>query len=149
MQALFDETAIGGEARAEEESSLVDQLEDLQAEYEEQVDQEDPNFIEDAFAACELGEALCKNAQEKEKEAKQKAASEKKESEKKTQLQKKPAAKEGEKAPEDKPVEPNLEYLWQLKDMGFPEDLGRLALIKVKNESVAAAVEAVVALQVE
>jgi len=33
--------------------------------------------------------------------------------------------------------------------MGFPEDLGKLALIKVKNESVAAAVEAVVALQVE
>jgi hypothetical protein len=33
--------------------------------------------------------------------------------------------------------------------MGFPEDLGKLALIKVKNESVAAAVEAVVSLQVE
>jgi hypothetical protein len=33
--------------------------------------------------------------------------------------------------------------------MGFPEDLSKLALIKVKNESVAAAVEAVVALQAE
>ena len=33
--------------------------------------------------------------------------------------------------------------------MGFPEDLGKLALVKVKNESVAAAVEAVVSLQVE
>jgi hypothetical protein len=35
----------------------------------------------------------------------------------------------------------------QLKDMGFPEDLATRALVKVKNESVAAAVEAVVALQ--
>jgi hypothetical protein len=33
--------------------------------------------------------------------------------------------------------------------MGFPEDLGRRALLQVKNESVAAAVEAVVALQAE
>ena len=33
--------------------------------------------------------------------------------------------------------------------MGFPEDLSKLALIKIKNESVAAAVEAVVALQAE
>jgi hypothetical protein len=30
--------------------------------------------------------------------------------------------------------------------MGFPEDLGKKALIKVKNESVAAAVEAAVSL---
>jgi len=54
-----------------------------------------------------------------------------------------------QKAAEEAPVEPNLEFLWQLKDMGFPEDLGKLALVKVKNESVAAAVEAVVSLQVE
>lgn len=46
-------------------------------------------------------------------------------------------------------MEPKLEFLVQLKDMGFPEDLARKALIKVKNESVASAVEAVVALQAE
>lgn len=49
-----------------------------------------------------------------------------------------------EKAPEAK-----AEFLAQLKDMGFPEELARKALIKVKNESVAAAVEAAVTLQTD
>jgi uncharacterized UBP type Zn finger protein len=58
--------------------------------------------------------------------------------------------KTGDKpTPEEKPLEPNKEFLWQLKDMGFPEELGKRALIKVKNESVAAAVEAAVTLQAE
>lgn len=59
---------------------------------------------------------------------------------------KKSSSKDDKGQTEEKEIEPNLEYLWQLKDMGFPEDLGKRALIKVKNESVAAAVEAVVAL---
>jgi len=70
MQALFDETANGGEAGVEEESSSEAQLEDLQAEFEELGDQEVPGFIEDAFAAYELGEALNKKTQEKDIEVK-------------------------------------------------------------------------------
>lgn len=44
---------------------------------------------------------------------------------------------------DETPVEPSAELLGQLLDMGFPEVLARQALVKVKNESIAAAVEAV------
>mmetsp|Transcript_19576 Transcript_19576/g.30141 ORF Transcript_19576/g.30141 Transcript_19576/m.30141 type:complete len:91 (+) Transcript_19576:2528-2800(+) len=50
-----------------------------------------------------------------------------------------------EKSEEEK-VEPNKDFLKQLEDMGFAEDLSKQALIKVKNESITAAVEVVVAL---
>jgi hypothetical protein len=144
MQAMFDESVALDEAYGDDGSSSLGKLDDLQAEYEQHKEQDqDPDFIEDIFSAEEKGEQLCQQAIEKAKEAKKKAIAEKKEAEKKG------GAKEAQKQAPEKPVEPNLEFLWQLKDMGFPEDLGKLALIKVKNESVAAAVEAVVSLQVE
>jgi hypothetical protein len=106
---------------------------------------EDPDFIEDIFAANEIGEELCKLTIEKEKEAKKQESLDKEAAKKGPQ----PPKKEGLEEATEKPVEPNQELLWQLKDMGFLEGLSKQALIKVKNESIAAAVEAVVALQSE
>ena len=165
MQAMFDESAVTGEAclEAEAASASIAQLDDLQAEYEQAKYEQDPDFIDDVFSANEIGEELGKQSAdrtaEKLKDAKKQAQADKKaaeKAEKKGALPpKKSSAKEDKPATEEKPVvaektiEPNLEFLGQLTDMGFPEDLGRRALVKVKNESVAAAVEAVVALQAE
>jgi len=165
MQAMFDESAAIDAACPETEASHSATLcwpDDLQAEYEQAEDKQDSSFIEDVYAADELSEELQKQASEKREEEKKQAKADKKKTDlnvldkavsmsmKKGGLSaKKGAAKEEKTVVEEKPVEPNLEFLWQLKDMGFPEDLGRKALVKVKNESVAAAVEAVVALQAE
>lgn len=159
MQAMFDESAALEEACAVlrlEAASCHSrtELDDLQAEYELASGERDPDYIEDVFAAIEIGEELGRQSQEKAKEAKKPAppdvkAAEKADKKKAALPQKKGAAKDDKPAAEETPVEPNLEFLWQLKDMGFPEDLARRALVKVKNESVAAAVETAVALQAE
>jgi hypothetical protein len=159
MQALFDESAALEEActalRLDAASSHSrTELDDLQAEYELASGERDPDYIEDVFAALEIGEELGRQSQEKAKEAKKPVAPDVKAAEKADKKKpalplKKGAAKDEKPAAEETPVEPSLELLWQLKDMGFPEDLARRALVKVKNESVAAAVEAAVALQAE
>ena len=131
---------------SDDEASSVLGLVELQEEYEQAAESGMPETFEDIFAALEHGEELGKLSAEKKKD--QKSGAEKKEKEKK-EASKSSAEKKEEVDEEEKPVEPNLEWLWQLKDMGFPEPLCSKALVKVKNESIAAAVEAVVALQEE
>ena len=132
MQAMFDESVAMGDAFGDNESSSLADLDDLQEEYEQVIQMDDPDFIEDIFAANEIGEELCKSAIEKEKEAKKQESLEKEAAKKGSQPQKKEVVDEVT----DKPVEPNQELLFQLKDMGFLEDLSKLALIKVKNENI-------------
>lgn len=131
---------------SDDEASSVLGLVELQEEYEQAAESGSSETYEDIFAALEHGEELGKLSAEKKKD--QKGGAEKKEKEKK-EASKSSAEKKEEADEEEKPVEPNLDWLWQLKDMGFPEPLCSKALVKVKNESIAAAVEAVVALQEE
>jgi len=70
MQAMFDESAAMAGAFGDNESSSLADLEDLQEEYDQAVEIEDSEVIEDIFAANELGEELYKFSIEKAKEAK-------------------------------------------------------------------------------
>lgn len=78
MQAMFDESTANGYgqngAGAEDECSSSGKLDDLQAEYEQGIeDDEDSDFIEDIFSAEEKGEELQHQATEKARDAKKKA----------------------------------------------------------------------------
>ena len=121
MQAMFDESAAMAEAFIEDgldrggadgSSSLAD-LGDLQEEYEQYTQIDDPDYIEDFFAANEIGEELCKLAIEKKKEAKKEESLEKMDTGKKASSpQKKDVAKDGQDEAEQKPPEPSDEFLW-------------------------------------
>lgn len=143
LQAMFDDSAAIGEVSGDEESSSVAALDDLQAELEQAALPLDPDFVEDIFAASEMGDHLAKKKAGKEPEAQKKGAAE---------AGKKAAAadKKGGKAEgAEETAEPNADYLQTLQEMGFSAAVSKQALIKVKNESVAAAVEAAVVLQAE
>lgn len=136
---------------SDDESSSDGGPADLQQEYEYHPLENDQDIIEDVFAAHAIGEELSKLSKGKVKiELLKKVASGKEATTLKAQKSTESPTSKDEKEKdeeEEKAVEPNLEWLWQLKDMGFPEKLSKEALVKVKNESIAAAVEAVVALQ--
>lgn len=154
MQAMFDESAATGEALPLFESvpSEACQLEDLQSEYEKELIEHTADDIEDPFSAIEIGEEKSKEAAVQQKESKKKGPNAEKASEKaekKASKLMRKLQKEDKLTEVSKPVEPDAEFLRQLMDMGFPEELGKKALMKVKNESVTAAVDAVVSLQVE
>jgi hypothetical protein len=118
---MFDESAAMAGAFGDNESSSLADLEDLQEEYDQAAEVEDSEVIEDIFAANELGEELCKFTMEKAKEAKKQESLEKEAAKKSVQPPKKEVVEEAT----EKPVEPNQELLWQLKDMGFLEGVSK------------------------
>ena len=54
-----------------------------------------------------------------------------------------------EEKPKEKEIEPNADMLLQLTTMGFPLELSKKGLIKVKNQSAEAAIDAIMTLQEE
>ncbi len=48
---------------------------------------------------------------------------------------------------DDKPVEPNTDFLNQLVNMGFIAEFAKKALIKTKNESLSSAIDAIMEIQ--
>lgn len=150
MQALFDESHVIAEACGEESQSSDDSIQGLEDE-EQGLDEtsDDDLYLPDIFAANEAAEKIATKTSVKKK------ADEaiKFEASKKVLLEAEDLTKAKKTVPkseaETKPVEANKEFLKQLTEMGFPEDLGKRALIKIKNESVAAAVEAACTIQSE
>ena len=113
------------EARTEEvEAALARErgeaaLDDFQAELEQLALPFDPDFVDDVFAAHEMGDQLVKQKQPKESDVHKKGGD-------KDDGGKKGGEKKGktEEAGEV-PIEPNAEYWQTLQEMGFSESVSK------------------------
>jgi hypothetical protein len=118
LQAVYEDSAAIGEVSGDEESSSAAALDDFQAELEQLATPVDPEYVDDVFAAHEMGDQLAKQKPPKEGEVHKKGGDKEGGGKKGTAGEKKSA--KGEEA-EATPTEPNAEFWQTLQEMGFSE----------------------------